>query len=217
MCEQTTFNYKGRCFTSCPEKTYMLPEKAGIISKSKSNDGLSSSAASLHRRAVISNVPQKRCGDCHVSCYKCRGPNAHECTECTSEAAYREVNANETYCDRSEHDDGSSLKVIKLFGNDHSNSSDQHNFSHKTFFQIYFEPSSMLLMIIYIIAVTVIALIVRVIYLTYCSTVSNPNVNDKKNYAYNRIAYDGTNDHIIMEQEMNLNISDSSEETETIK
>lgn len=62
-------------------------------------------------------------------------------------------------------------------------------------------------------------MILFTIYIITQTFFTNPVTigNDKKNYAYNRIAYDGANDHIIMEQEMIINTSDSSEETEPIK
>lgn len=187
----------------------MLPEKP--FAKMNLDD----SVASLHERAVAPTVPQKLCSPCHVSCLRCRGPSDHECTECTSESVYREVFPNETYCDPGEHEVGSP-KVIKLFQNDHNANDTAQNFSHKSIIQLIFEHISIYMLVIYVLSVTMITITIYIICRTFFT---NPtaNGNDKMNYAYNRIAYDGTNDHIILEQEMVINASDSSEETEAIK
>lgn len=187
----------------------MLPETANA----KMNPGYT--GASLHERAVVQNVPQKFCSPCHTSCLRCRGPSEHECTECSAESVYREVSPNETYCDTNEHDVGSP-KVVKLFqNNQHSNETAQ-NFSHKSIPRLIYDHISIYMIVIYGISVTMILFTIYIITRTFFTNPTT-NGNDKKNYAYNRIAYDGNNDQIVMEQEMIINTSDSSEETEPIK
>lgn len=187
----------------------MLPEKAYTKTNS---DG---PVASLHERAVVQNVPQKFCSPCHRSCIRCRGSADHECTECSAEAVYREVSPNETYCNSSDHEVGSP-EVIKLFQNyQHSNETAQ-SLSHKSIFQLILDHTSIYMLAIYGISVTMILFTIYIITRTFFTNPTT-NANDKKNYAYNRIAYDGTNDHIVLEQEMIINTSDSSEETEPIK
>lgn len=167
------------------------------------------------KRAVVPNIPQKQCAPCHVSCLRCRGPLDHECTECAQEMVYREVRPNETYCDPGEHESGSP-KVIKLFDNDHNSNNTNHNFSYKSIFPMIFDHISIYVVCIYIVIVTIILFTVRAACRTFCINTTS-NSNDKKNYAYNRIAYDGANEHIITEQEKFIQASDSSEETEMIK
>lgn len=199
----------------------MLPETSNT--KTLSNNTSSTTTASPHptspqppmKRAVISNVPQKQCAPCHMSCLRCRGPNEHDCTECTSEMAYREVMPNETYCDPGEHENGSP-KVIKLFDNDHNANTTIHNFSYKSIFQIFFDHLSIYIVFIYVVIVTIILFTIRAVCKTFFTN-KTTNSNDKKNYAYNRIAYDGANEHIITEHEKFIQASDSSEETEMIK
>lgn len=169
---------------------------------------------SLRKRAVNVNVPQKQCAPCHLSCLRCRGPSNHECTECVNSSAYREMAPNETYCDAASDRDGS-LKVIKLFNNDHSTNDTQNYFSHKSFLQILYDGfPSYIMIILYIALVTTVLIVARYLYAAF---ITSKNTSDKKNYVYNRIAYDGGNDHIIMEQEMMMNTSDSSEEIEMNK
>lgn len=209
VCEQTTFIYSGRCYTSCPEHTFMLPEKSNIALNLSSD----TDTAKLHERAIIPKIPQKKCGVCHLSCLRCRGPTNADCTECTSESIFREVMPNETYCDPGEHESGSP-QVIKLF--DHNQySNDTKRQSHKSIFHQLIEHASISTTLIYIASVTIVLFIVYMAC-KLCGENPTANSNDKKNYAYNRIAFDGT-DQIAMEQEIMIHASDSSEETETIK
>lgn len=206
MCDQTTFIYNGHCYTACPERTFMLPEKPNTFKLLLEN-----ATSSLHERAVVQNVPQKQCGDCDSSCLRCRGPSDHECTECATELVYREIAPNETYCDPGQRE----IKSQKLFNIDQNHNETQPNLSHKTIFQNLFEHVSIYVIFIYIIVVTIILLIVRMGVNAYLK--HKTWTNSKQNYVYDRIAYDGTNDDIVMQQEININISDSSEETEIIK
>ncbi|XP_031635656.1 furin-like protease 1 isoform X1 [Contarinia nasturtii] len=215
-CEQTTFIYEGRCYTACPERTYMLPETP-LITKPKTN---STSTKPPRKRAIVQSIPQKKCGACHATCLRCRGPLNNECTECPTESILRGALPNETYCDRaSEHNENGWPKVIKLFDNDHNSNNTEHNFSHKSIFKVFFDHISIYMVMAYIVSVIIVMLIIRIACKSFYSNTTTTISNDKKNYAYNRIntvGYDG-NDHIIMEHEMIINTSDSSEETETIK
>lgn len=182
---------------NCPDRSYMLAERPP--------------------RAVVTNIPQKKCADCHQSCNRCRGPNAYECTECLNESTYREVSSNETYCDVNENaqpkDVNGELKVIKM---DHIINEDEHKrFSHKSFSQLFYDHFSLFMLIIYVVAVLIALIIIRLTYMRMSRKVnqSNGGNDGKKNYAYNRITYDGTNDHLLMEQTLvNNSTSDSSDE-----
>lgn len=168
-------------------------------------------------RAVLTSIPQKRCVDCHQSCSQCRGPNAYECTECSNESTYRVVSSNETYCDLNENappkDVNGELKVIKM---DHIINETEHNaFSHKSFSQLFYDHFSLLMLIIYVVVVLIVLIIMRLTYMKISTKDihSNDSNDTKKNYAYNRITYDGTNDHILLEQALvNNSTSDSSDE-----
>lgn len=186
----------------------MLPEKT----RSKGKSSISTNAP--HERAIISDASQKQCADCHLTCYKCRGPNASDCTECASDYKLRNVTTNESYCDIIELPDANVPKVVKLFDGEHNTNATSNQFNQKTFLQ---SISSMPLNLIFIsvAVICVILLVLRIICVKYCAN-ENDSHTDKKNYAYNRIGYDGTTDHIIMEQDM-LAISDSSDEIEPNK
>lgn len=108
------------------------------------------------------------------------------------------------------------MKVIKLFDGDHNTNTTAH--SHKTLFESLsdFDSMTLLLIILYVVGIATILLIARFVYVRYCSSTNDAHA-DKKSYAYNRIAYDGTNDHIIMEQDMVHTTSDSSDEIEPNK
>lgn len=186
----------------------MLPEKI----RSKAKSVISTNAP--HERAIISDASQKQCADCHSTCYKCRGPSASDCTECTADYNFRNATTNESYCDIIEQPDANVPKVVKLFDGEHNTNTTSNQFSQKTFLQTI---ASLPLNLIFIClaVVCVILLVLRIICLKYCGN-ENESHADKKNYAYNRIGYDGTTDHIIMEQDI-LTISDSSDEIEPNK
>lgn len=206
-CNETTFSYNGSCFASCPVQTYVLPEKLRAGSRKPM-------AVPPHERAVISDASQKQCADCHTTCYRCRGPNAYDCIECSSGFIHRIVTANESYCDT----DANPQKILKLFDGDHNANVTVNDFSHKNLLQtlLDYDTISMVIVSVYVMAFLVFLLILRIVYVKCCATASDSHT-DKKNYAYNRIAYDGTNDHIIMEQDMLHTISDSSDEIEPNK
>lgn len=187
----------------------MLPEIPNVDLNSDN------ATARLHERAVLSNVPQKKCAACHITCFQCRGPLNSDCTECAPESIYREVASNETYCDPGEHEIGSP-QIIKLFDPNHTSNSTDHNLSHKSIVQQLSEHISISTALIYIASVII---ILFAVYLTckLCGESATVISNDKKKYAYNRIAFDGTNEQIAIEREVMISASDSSEETETIK
>lgn len=191
----------------------MLPEKSNIRILPEN------ATATMHERAVLPIPPQKRCGPCHESCLRCSGPSNFQCTECAPESIYRENAPNETYCDPSEHEAGSP-KITKLINHDdqmiNANGS-QLNLSHKSIIQQIVEMPTLVTAIIYILSVTIIIFIVVMVHKTLDPNVGVNSTSDKKNYAYNRIAYDGNNEHIVMEQERMIPSSDSSEDVETHK
>lgn len=192
----------------------MLPEKSNVKLIPEN------ATAAMHERAVLPNPPQKKCGPCHTSCLRCSGPSNFQCTECTPESIYRENAPNETYCDPGEQEAGSP-KITKLFNHDqmiNANGSQVNHVSHKSIIQQIVDMPTFITAIIYILSVTIIIFIVIMVYKTLYPNIGvNSNSNDKKNYAYNRIAYDGTNEHIVMEQELMIPSSDSSEDVETNK
>lgn len=190
----------------------MLPEKSNVKILPEN------ATSAMHERAVLPIPPQKRCGPCHITCLRCNGPSNFQCTECTPESIYRENAPNETYCDPGEHEAGSP-KITKLFNHDqviNANGS-QVNLSHKSIIQQIVDLPTLVAAIIYVLSVTIIIFIVLMVYKTLHPNVGATSSNDKKNYAYNRIAYDGNNEHIVMEQELMIPSSDSSEDVETNK
>ncbi|KAJ6633164.1 Furin-like protease 1, isoform 1-CRR [Pseudolycoriella hygida] len=84
-CFQNTFLYEGKCYTACPQRSYMVPELASISLRSQT------------KRAIVP-VPQKKCETCHFSCLNCRGPNDYDCTECAPDSVYTLKFLNESYC-----------------------------------------------------------------------------------------------------------------------
>lgn len=187
-CDQMTFLYEGRCYTVCPDHSYMLPEK-------------------LRRQSSLpQKMPHKECATCHYSCLECHGPNDYDCIRCLSESQFRRTKFNQTFCVPVPLDEitngGETL-------NEHStNSFISHNLADRNnliFFLIY---------LVFIISITIAStfFIVRFIITQYCTA---PKGKDQNNYAYDRIAYDGTNDqeHVVIERQMldECNLSDSEE------
>lgn len=87
--------------------------------------------------------------------------------------------------------------------------------SHKSIMQEIADTPSLVTGLIYILSVTIVVLILIVVYKTLHPSVAASSNTDKKNYAYKelRIAYDGKNEHTVMEQELMIPTqSDSSEE-----
>lgn len=210
VCEQTTFIYKGHCFSSCPSGTFMLPEKPNT----KVRTDITSTVP--RERAIIQNIPQKQCDSCHESCSRCRGPLVHECEECAPDLVYRKAAPNETYCDSSDYESGSP-KIVKLVHNDHTSNDTVNNLSHKSIFKIFFDHVSIYMIFIYVVSVATILIAACLLCKSFSEKTAKNIGNDKKNYAYNRIDCDGTNDHITLDQEIIINTSDSSEENEAMK
>lgn len=181
-----TFLYDGRCYTVCPDRSYMVAEK-------------SPSQSTIH-----TSVPQKRCEACHYSCVECSGPHDYDCTRCMSEAQFRRTEFNQSFCVPVPFDEITNGVAIEQSTNNFTtqNLRDRNNL---IFFLIY---------IVFIISVTLAStfFIVRFIVTQYCTA---PKGKDQKDYAYNRIAYDGTNEqeHVVIERDMldESNVSDSEE------
>lgn len=182
----------------CPEHSYMLAEEL----PSQSSQKLVASSQSM--RSVTVKTPHKECAACHYSCLECRGPNDYECTRCTNEAQFRSTEFNQSFCVPVP------LGEITISNNveQSTNNFTSHNLSDRKkiiFFLVY---------LVFIISITIVStfFIVRFIITQYCTA---PKGKDQTNYAYDRIAYDGTNDqeHVVIERDMldDCNLSDSEE------
>lgn len=113
-CLQNTFLYESRCYTSCPERSYIssiINQRQKLIIPTDENDNEDAGreiltppqklqSGSLRRRAILfpQVQPQKSCAACHFSCLKCSGPNDYDCTACTPDSLLTEKSAKETYC-----------------------------------------------------------------------------------------------------------------------
>lgn len=115
-CLPGTFLYKDRCWSHCPEQSYMVPEiprsrnrnndfqpDENIISVRSTLDDQYVPNSTLfdepsEKRAIMPPIPQKRCAPCHVSCLLCRGPDPNECLQCHPGNHLTIVSADETYC-----------------------------------------------------------------------------------------------------------------------
>lgn len=106
-----TFLYEGRCYTSCPERSYAVINGAGnrfVASSVEELIDTDTAAAKrvrpLVRRAIkMPDEPPpdettRLCLACHFSCLKCRGPNDYDCTACAPDSVYTERLTNATYC-----------------------------------------------------------------------------------------------------------------------
>lgn len=120
-CAHQTFIFDGRCYNTCPERSFIVPEKVSenIESKGlsvkkrrhamnidefdslddiigKTNRAISSSESSI--------TPQKLCGSCHDVCLKCNGPTENDCLTCDSD--YNQIIiGSRIICHRKSNDD----------------------------------------------------------------------------------------------------------------
>lgn len=98
-CSHQTFTFDGRCYNTCPERTFIVPEKAssGEVGSSKSEslslkkrdanfddlqDIIGRTESLVKNRAIMAESVQKLCGSCHASCTRCKGPLDSDCVIC---------------------------------------------------------------------------------------------------------------------------------------
>lgn len=103
-CSHQTFTFDGRCYNTCPERTFIVPEKAasgsGEVGSSKSEslslrkrdanfddlqDIIGRTESLVKNRAIMAESVQKLCGSCHASCTRCKGPLDSDCVECDTD------------------------------------------------------------------------------------------------------------------------------------
>lgn len=101
-CAHQTFTFDGRCYNTCPERTFIVPER--IPSGSAGSKGLSlrkreansdefgnlqdiigRTESLVKNREIMQGSTQKLCGSCHESCFRCNGPLDGDCVDCDSE------------------------------------------------------------------------------------------------------------------------------------
>lgn len=120
-CLQQTYLYEGRCYTACPERTYMQhkPGRDIEVTTSRPTEQKKHSSASPfddhhhspvslransndpqpRRRAVLAaRQPSPLCKPCHFSCLTCYGPNDYDCATCAPDAILTQLSATETFC-----------------------------------------------------------------------------------------------------------------------
>ncbi|XP_070490014.1 furin-like protease kpc-1 isoform X2 [Chironomus tepperi] len=123
-CAHQTFIFDGRCYNTCPERSFIVPEK---ISENIESKGLSvkkrrhamnidefdslDDIIGKTNRAISSSessiTPQKLCGSCHDVCLKCNGPTENDCLTCDSD--YNQIIiGSRIICHRKSNDDENS-------------------------------------------------------------------------------------------------------------
>lgn len=98
-CARTYFLYDGKCYSTCPERTFIVPEKVvadnvrskGLSVKRRASnidefdnlqDIIGRTESLVENRAIMLSSAQKLCGSCHESCLKCNGPLESDCVIC---------------------------------------------------------------------------------------------------------------------------------------
>lgn len=96
-CSQQAFLFGGKCFKSCPERSFIVPETIDALKSAESQtlslkrgieefDNLDDILATKKTKRVVKiGVVQKTCDACHSSCQKCNGPLKSNCLACDSE------------------------------------------------------------------------------------------------------------------------------------
>lgn len=179
----------------CPDHSYMLPEEPP------------------NAAAATPNRPIKQCAACHYSCLQCHGPNDYECTRCIDAAQFRRNRFNQSFCmpTDSNHIDDRPM-IHSLDGFEQQQNFPSHNWNDRKYL-IFF-----LIYIVVIVSITIVFTLftVRCIVRQYCAP---PIGKDQNNYAYDPIAYDGTNepDQVAIKRngvdECNLSDSELADET----
>lgn len=101
-CERQAFTYEGGCFFTCPDRTFIVPEKVSAGGGSLDSKGLSlrrreanideyrslqdiigrTESFVKNRATLTDGHNQKLCGRCHESCASCNGPADTDCLIC---------------------------------------------------------------------------------------------------------------------------------------
>ena len=101
-CVHQTFTFDGKCYTTCPERTFIVPEtisdgsvasKGLSLKKREANidefgslqDIIGKTESVVKNRAIMVGSVQKLCGSCHESCIRCNGPLENDCVMCDSD------------------------------------------------------------------------------------------------------------------------------------
>jgi hypothetical protein len=198
------FTFDGGCFESCPEKTYIVPEKpaegGGYRSKGlslKRRDANSDEFGNLHdiignTESLVKNreitSQKKLCASCHFSCASCHGALESECMDCASD--YNRIVI------------GSSVQCVRPLKN---NTSEHFNRP---------ENYSALKIILIILLITVLLSVTCISFYVICRKTGFDNApSDSKSFSgvsYNKIRQD--NEDVLVVQLPNIDDdSDGSE------
>lgn len=183
--------YRGRCYTRCPEQTYMVPETLNDENPTKK--------------------PQKQCSACHYTCADCDGSHDYECTRCFGESAMRKNSFNQTFCVN--QPETIPLNVIATYEGvekdvlqHQSEQQRPHITRNKLIFYILYG--------VFIVSITcaLTVLIVRRLWRQFCQN----ETKKKQNYVYDRVDYMGTNepDKIFIQNGLLHDFSDSDDADE---
>lgn len=99
-CAVTYYLFDGKCFTTCPERTFVVPERVSFgnvrskglslrkrawnIDEFDNLEDITRPESLVKNRAIMMPSAQKLCGSCHESCLKCNGPLEKDCVACDS-------------------------------------------------------------------------------------------------------------------------------------
>lgn len=105
--------YEGKCYSTCPERSYMIREKPKTSKKNLISEHNSLRAAEyneqedLLRPALNLSWPiptdtadshRMLCATCHFSCLRCHGPNDFDCIECAPDSFLKVLINNQGTC-----------------------------------------------------------------------------------------------------------------------
>lgn len=178
--------YEGKCYTTCPERSYILPEPLKTRLRSAGRD-TSRSLRDIHqaiadKRAILKSTPQKQCASCHFSCLKCQGPSDYDCTSCAPDSILNKRSNTEAYC-------MTKVSVVETSQN-----------------ALYEEHGKRLIVPIIAGVLTSIGLISAIVW----SVLRLTGKRKEHEYIYDRIAFVSSNDNdtVIIDQDV---LDDSSE------
>lgn len=133
-CSRNYFLYAGKCYSNCPERTFIVPEE--VVADDIRSKGLSvkrrasnvegfdrdrdQDSAIVKNRAIMLSSLQKLCGSCHEACLKCNGPLESDCVLCDQN--YNQIIIGSSIsCDRKSNNATATLiEAIHRGFNEHS-------------------------------------------------------------------------------------------------
>lgn len=152
------------------------PEPEPSKNRLRSSSGRDTSRSlrdTANKRAILKITPQRLCASCHFSCLTCTGPSDSECKACAPDAVLNNRSNTEAFC----------LEKVPI---------------NNTNEQLTTDGQRKLLLPVVAVILTSIGLIVAIVW----SVLRLTKKTKDQNYAYDRIAFAGNAEQIIIDEDI---------------